>query len=301
MASSFRSYRRALQDTDCVWLLGPHPLVFPFGAMAWLLRKRVVLGVREDLPEYVRARHPNRLLLRLAARAMAWGFQTMGHFCAVVAVGPSIAHAYRHSRRLLQITVSLISEDDIVSAESRRVDYGGRLNVLSVGRLEAEKNPLMLADVLARLVDRDQRWHLIICGEGSLSDELYERFRELGLTENVELRGYVPLDGGLTSLYRESHILLHVSWTEGLPQVVYEAFAAALPVVATDVGGIATATGDAVTLVPPGDPEAAARALIELSEDEALRRRRVAAGNALIRRTTIQRECSRLAEFIVGG
>jgi glycosyltransferase involved in cell wall biosynthesis len=188
-----------------------------------------------------------------------------------------------------------------VPPESKRINYDGQLNVLSVGRLEAEKNPLMLADILAPLVDRDRRWHLIVCGEGTLFDELQERLRELGVSANAELRGYVPLDGGLTSLYRECHMLLHVSWTEGLPQVLYEAFAAALPVVATDVGGIAKATGDAVTLVPPGDPDAAARALSELSDDEALRRLRMSAGNSLARRATIQDECLRVAEFIAAS
>ena len=298
IAGSVRACWRALPDTDSVWLLGPHPLVFPFALMAWMRKKRVVLGVREDLPEYVRARHPNRRLLYSAARAMAWGYRALGRTCSVVAVGPSIAHTYRHSRRLLQITVSLVDEQDIVPPESGSRDYQGRLHVLSVGRLEAEKNPLLLADVLADLVERDPRWHLIVCGEGSLSEELSERFRQLGLTSHVELRGYVPLAEGLTSLYRECHMLLHVSWTEGLPQVLYEAFAAALPVVATDVGGIAEAVGEAVSLVPPGDPVAAARALVELREHEALRRRRVEAGNALALGTTIQREAARVAEFI---
>jgi glycosyltransferase involved in cell wall biosynthesis len=299
MAGSFRTYWTALRDIDCVWLLGPHPLVFPFAAMALLRKKQVVLGVREDLPEYVRMRHPNRRRLQYAARAMTWGFRTLGRVCGVVAVGPAIADQYRHSRRLLQITVSLVDDVDIVSPESQGRD-DDQLTVLSVGRLEAEKNPLMLADVLSRLVDRDPRWRLIVCGEGTLFHELDDRFRELGLAASVELRGYVPLDGGLTSLYRECQMLLHVSWTEGLPQVLYEAFAAALPVVATDVGGIAIATGDAVTLVPPGDPEAAAQALIALSEDESLRRSRILAGNALIRRATIQDECARVARFIAG-
>ena len=54
----------------------------------------------------------------------------------------------------------------------------------------------------------------------------------------------MPLRDGLLALYRSAHVLLHVSWTEGLPQVLFEAFAAGLPVVATDVGGVAEAAGD---------------------------------------------------------
>jgi glycosyltransferase involved in cell wall biosynthesis len=134
-----------------------------------------------------------------------------------------------------------------------------------------------------------------------MSDQLRARLGDLGVAEYAELRGYVPLREGLGPLYRDSAMFLHISWTEGLPQVLFEAFAAALPVVATDVGGIAEAAGDAVSLVPPGDPDAAAAALRELRDHNALRRTRIVAGNALARRTTIESECSRVADFIAGA
>ncbi len=298
LAGSIRQYWKALDNTDCVWLLGPHPIAFLFAAIAWLRRRKVVLGVRQDLPEYVRNRHPGRKMLRLSALVLEWAFRALGHFCAVVAVGPTLAQHYRHSRRLLQLTVSLVDESDIVAPESKRLDYRGELKVLSVGRLDPEKNPLMLADVLARLVEGDPRWRLIVCGEGSLTDQLDARLQELGVDRNAEIRGYVPQDGGLSTLYSECQMLLHVSWTEGLPQVLYEAFAAGLPVVATDVGGVRKATAGAATLVPAGDPAAAAQALQELSEDEALRNRRTEAGYELVRGATIQAECLRVAEFL---
>jgi len=169
--------------------------------------------------------------------------------------------------------------------------------VLSVGRLDPEKNPLMLADVLARLVEGGDRWRLVVCGEGSLAGPLCERLRELGLDDDAELCGYVP-HVELRDLYAGCQMLLHVSWTEGLPQVLYEALAAALPVVATDVGGVREAVGDAATLIGPGDPESAARALRELRDDESLRRRRVERGHALVSDVTIEAESRRVAEFL---
>jgi glycosyltransferase involved in cell wall biosynthesis len=56
----------------------------------------------------------------------------------------------------------------------------------------------------------------------------------------------------MRAAYRSSHFLLHTSWTEGLPKVLIEAFAAVLPVVATDVGGIREAVGG-------GDPSPSRR------------------------------------------
>ena len=298
MAGTLRAFWTALGENDCICLFGPHPLAFPIALMAWMRGKKLVLGVRQDTPEYVRRRHPERRFLHLIADLMDCGFRLLGRFSSVIAVGPAVANSYRHSRRLLQISVSLVDQADIVSPGSRRIDYGGELTALSVGRLDVEKNPLLLADILALLLERDPRWRLVICGEGSLEGSLRERLSQLGVAARAELRGYMPMHGGLLPLYQKSHALLHVSWTEGLPQVLYEAFSAALPVVATDVGGIAAAVGGAVSLIPPGDARAGADALAELGSDQALRERRIAAGHALVKEATIQVECARVAAFI---
>ena len=73
----------------------------------------------------------------------------------------------------------------------------------------------------------------------------------------------MPIDSGLWERYRRSHVLVHVSHTEGVPQVLLEAFAARLPVVATSVGGVAEVVRDLGWLVPVDDADAAARALRE--------------------------------------
>ena len=60
--------------------------------------------------------------------------------------------------------------------------------------------------------------------------------------------------------------------------MLFEAFAAGLPVVATAVGGVAAAAGDAALLVEAGDPEAAAAMLERVCGDADLRARLIAAG-----------------------
>ena len=74
--------------------------------------------------------------------------------------------------------------------------------------------------------------------------------RANGDEEHAELLGYVSLDGGLRDLYRDSHVFLHVSWTEGVPQVLFESFAAGLPVVATAVGGVPELAEGRSVLIP---------------------------------------------------
>jgi glycosyltransferase involved in cell wall biosynthesis len=94
---------------------------------------------------------------------------------------------------------------------------------------------------------------------------------------------------------------LHVSWTEGLPQVLVEAFAAGLPVVATDVGGVAAAVGEAGRLVPAGDAGAAASELQAIAADRALRERLVRAGHEYAAARTATAEVKRVAEFVRGA
>jgi glycosyltransferase involved in cell wall biosynthesis len=272
MLRSLRTFWRLLPQVDVVWLLGPHPLCLAFAALAALRRKRITLGVRQDFPTYVRTRHPGRRLVDLASN-------------------------FSRARHLLPISVSLVRDSDIADpAEAASRAWNGERTVLSVGRLETEKNPLLLADVLARLDGGD--WRFLICGEGPMEDELRGRLRELGVEDRAELLGYLPIHGGLMDRYRSVNAFLHVSWTEGMPQVLLEAFAAGTPVVATAVGGVSEAAGDAALLIPPGDPDAAAAALGRIAADPELRRELVTKGIERVRGRTLEAESARVARFL---
>ncbi len=295
---ALRRWDAALREVDVAWVLGPPGLALPLVALALARRKRVVLGVRQDLPAYARSRHPGRRAVHAAADLLDATFRALGRRLPVVVVGPALAGRYGRGCAVLPLAVSLVSECEIdAPAPERRWD-GAELRVLSVGRLEEEKNPLLLADVLARLRADDPRWRLVVCGEGPLEGALRARLAALGVSEAADLRGYVPLEGGLRDAYREAHALLHVSWTEGLPQVLFEAFAARLPVVATAVGGVPEAGAGAALLVPPGDADAPAAQLRALAADERLRARLVAAGLARVREHSMEAELARTVAFI---
>jgi len=299
MVRSLGRFWGVLRDVDGAWLLGPYALSVLFAGLTALRGRRVALGVRQDLPRYVQSRHPERRWVHVAAGLLEGLYRALARRWPVVVVGPDLARRYGRGRRVLPITVSLVREEQIASArEAEARSYDGELVALSVGRLEREKNPLLLADVLARLRERDPRWRLVVAGEGPMEGELRERLRALGVEGAADVRGYVPIDGGLPELYRSSHAFLHISWTEGLPQVLFEAFAARLPVVATEVGGVAAAAGDAALLVPPGDAERPAGELARIAADPALRDRLAAAGVARVREHTLEAECRRVVEFL---
>ena len=128
--------------------------------------------------------------------------------------------------------------------------------------------------------------------------ELRARLAQLAVLDRVELLGYVPIDRGLLDLYRSSHAFLHVSWTEGFPQVLLEAFAAGLPTVATAVGGMQLTARDAALMVKPDDAAMAALALERIASDGELRDRLIETGLERAREDTIEVVSERLAAFL---
>jgi glycosyltransferase involved in cell wall biosynthesis len=305
LAGALWRFWRALDDLDVVWLLGPHPYALGFAVLALARRRRVVLGVRQDLPRYVRSRRPGRKVLHVAADVMDAAWRLLGRGVPVVVVGPELAARYHRSRELLSVNVSLVSARDLVVPDEALVRWrdSGERRIVTVGRLDSEKNPLLLADVLARLQARRQgdRWRLVVCGDGPMRAALEQRLTELGVRADADLRGYVAQDEGLRDVYRSGHAFLHVSWTEGVPQVLFEAFAAGLPVVATAVGGVAATAEGAALLMAPGDADAAVSRLERIAGDPVLRERLVRAGAERVRGLTREAESARVARFLAGG
>jgi len=301
MVRSVRRFRLLLRHVDAVWLLGPHPLAVAFLVAARLQGKRVVLGVRQDFPSHMRTRHPRRYDIRAAAWVLEGLWRLMARTHPLVAVGPDLARRYRGSQ-VLPIVISLVDEEHVTTREAALGrDYDGQVRVLSVGRLDPEKNPLLLADVLQRLRAEDPRYQLIVAGDGSMRDELAARLAELGVADHARLLGYMSLDGGLREVYTDSHVFLHVSWTEGVPQVLFESFAAGLPVVATAVGGVPELADGRSVLIPPGDPDAAVRATRSIVADAELRADLVDAGLESVRRFSLNSEAERVAELLTGA
>ena len=133
-----------------------------------------------------------------------------------------------------------------------------------VGRLEPQKNPLLLVKAFAAL--NNPRIHLIMLGEGSLREELTAYIREHGLERRVHLLG--KRNEVAECLAASDVFVLSSNW-EGNPLAVMEAMAAGLPVVSTAVGGVPelVESGQQGILVRPGDCPAFTDAMRTLLND----------------------------------
>ncbi|HST32203.1 MAG TPA: glycosyltransferase [Solirubrobacteraceae bacterium] len=302
---SVKLFWRLLDELDTVWVLGPYPHSVLLALLTIARRRRLVLGVRQDMPLYVRSRRPDRRWMHWSADLLEAIWRLLARRYPVIVVGPELERKYRegHARSVLATAVSLVSENDLAQAAAAVSgrDYSGELTLLTVGRLDAEKNPLLLAEIAALLAAGGRRWRLQVVGDGPMREQLQQRIDQLGLQRQVELLGYVPIDGGLLDLYRNSHAFLHVSWTEGYPQVLVEAFASGLPTVATAVGGVPAAADGAALLVEPDDAAAAAAALERIAAEPQLRDELIAAGLERARGGTLEAASERLAAYLANA
>jgi glycosyltransferase involved in cell wall biosynthesis len=300
-----RSFWRGLAQVDVVWTFGPHPFGLLLVALASARGKRVVLGVRQDTLEYYRARLPSPRWKPVLGpiRVMDALNRFLARRLPATVVGDAAAERYARGRaRVLTMRPSLVRAADVVEEPEHR-DWSGVIEVLTVGRIDAEKNPFLLVDAVAELERlRPGRYRLRWVGTGPLTESVRARAAQAGLGDRFELPGYVPFGPELLALYRRAHALVHVSLTEGVPQVLVEALASGTPVVATDVGGIGAALEDgrAGLLVPPADREAVVEAVLRLTDDAELRTRLVDRGLELARDWTLEAEAARVAAFLQG-
>lgn len=291
-------FERELDRLDAVWLFGPHPLSLLFAAQARRRGKHVFLGVRQEMTQYIGN--------RLRSRAWSWALPVAGGLEAAyrrlarraptVVVGEALGRVYRAGGGpVLATGFSLIGEQELVTVgDALAKDWSGDVRLLSVGRLDPEKNPLLLADVIDRL---PRRFSLDVIGIGPLEQQLRAR-----AGDRIRLHGYIA-HPELGERYRAAHTFLHVSLTEGLPQVLFEAAAAGIPVVATDVGGVADAVGhgERALLIPPRDAGAAAAAVERLASDASLRERFVRRGLEHVAGETMDAQLDRIAAFFAAS
>jgi glycosyltransferase involved in cell wall biosynthesis len=301
-----RTMWSGLESVDTVWVFGPHPFGYLLIALARLRGKRIALGERQDTWHYHTTRLQGRRWLPvLGAVRLADGFhRLLARRLPATVVGRTLAERYGLDRStVLPITVSLVPERELAKEPTVR-DLSEGVRLLTIGRIDVEKNPLLVVDVLAELERRrPDRFSLTWIGRGPLEDEVRARAESLGVGDRLTLRGYVPFGPELLHLYRDADLFLHVSWTEGVPQVLVEALACGTPVVATAVGGVASALdgGKAGLLVPPGDAVALADAIEKLTDDPRLRSQLVSYGRDLVHGLTLEAEGARVAMFLGGA
>jgi glycosyltransferase involved in cell wall biosynthesis len=137
---------------------------------------------------------------------------------------------------------------------------------LTVRRLVYKNGVDTLLDCAHLAIKKDPQVVFLVVGKGPDLNSVQAKISELGMQENFVLAGFVP-DEDLPSFYNAADFFVLPSKSgEGLPLVALEAMACALPVIATDVGGIGEILNQKFgKLVSPNRPDLMAEAVLDFS------------------------------------
>ena len=172
--------------------------------------------------------------------------------------------------RLVVVPNAIDVGKERVSASERariRHDMGvtdGVFVWLAAGRLEAQKGLDQLLTAARRVaIATDHPFALWVAGDGPLRRQLERRASALGIGALCRFLGH---RSDLPSLMGSADALAHPSLWEGMPNVVMEAMASGLPVVATDAGGVREVVADGRTgrIVPLGQTDSFSQAMLDL-------------------------------------
>ncbi len=275
---------------DLVHLCSPGPA----GVGAWLLARVLELPVigsyHTELAAYAGLRSGSERLEKLAGLALSAFYGS----CDVV-LSPSPAT----DGRLGELGIA----EARVGRWDRGVDLGrfdpslrregtlpGEVNVLYAGRLTREKGVDLLADAFQAARWQDPRLHLVLAGGGPEAEVLAER-----LGDSATFLGWLA-GQELARAYASADAFLFASQTDTFGQVVLEAQASGLPVVAVGEGGPASLiTSGETGLLADADPAALAQALLTVVNDPKLAGRLRRAALAVVSERTWEASLRRLA------
>lgn len=146
--------------------------------------------------------------------------------------------------------------------------------LLALGRFVGKKGYNFLLQACRILADKGIAFRLTMAGDGPRGGQLKNQAQKLGIADRVQFPGFVKYDG-VSELISNSDMLVMPSVVhssgdrDGIPTVIMECLMHRVPVIATDVSGIAEVVQDGVTgfLIPEKDPTAIANAVLKMIAD----------------------------------
>lgn len=146
-------------------------------------------------------------------------------------------------------------------------DCSDAVKIVMVARFDKQKDHLTLIKAFQTISGAQ----LNLVGDGPNLEEIKNYVNQIGIAERVNFLGF---RNNIAEILAQAHIFTLVSNWEGFPRTIIEAMRAGLPVVASDVGGVAEAVIDGSNgyLIPRGDVEVLRNRLQKLVKDEKLRR-----------------------------
>ncbi len=195
------------------------------------------------------------------------------------------------------IDSSSLADIELVDLRARYRFPGDAIIALAGGRFSREKGQAYLIEAAALAIKSNSRLRFIIYGEGPDFALIKEAIVRMKLSEIILCPGF---EKNLLGCLKGADMLVNPSLSEGLPNIVLEAMALSVPVVATAVGGVPELVKNERSglLVPPSNSKALSIAILQLAEQPGLRRTLSQAAMQILKESfTFDRQAALLKEI----
>ena len=208
------------------------------------------------------------------------GFEYYGEFASVLPLCSEVAALspilIADCREKLAGTKSLsvlpIMSQELSNGEHVPRHPEAKLTFGFAARMEELKGPLVLMEAMGIAYQQYEGLCLNIAGDGSLRQKIAARAKALNIASQYRYHGVYTHPEERCAFMRSLDVFVMPSFTEGTPNSIVEAMAHGIPIIASHVGGVPDMIGaDAGVLVPPGDANALAQAMLRLARDPDLR------------------------------
>ena len=234
-----------------------HVHLFPAQLWAVLAARRLQAQVSLITTEHNTWNARRRWWLRPLDRWMYPHYQVIA--CNSEATAEDLVHWCPATATRIRVIPNGIPLEDFEAAQPAKLDLDSqrKARLVFVGRFDPQKDHQTILRALPMLPNV----HLLLVGDGPLRAELEELARSLGITSRVSFLGKRT---DVAQVLKASDIYVHSTNSDGFGIAACEAMAAGLPVIASNVPGLAQVVGGAGVLFPVGDHEALAHEVQEL-------------------------------------
>lgn len=186
--------------------------------------------------------------------------------------------------RVIYNGVDSDSSSGLWPSSSAPLKQDGEFLIVGAGRIDSDKGFDVLVNAAAMAMKDIPRLRIVIFGRGDSLTPLRRQVSDLGLSGVVEFGGFTT---NLAAALSQADLALSSSYREGVSNFILESWSAGTPIIATSIPGSAEIIIDNVRgkLVPPGDANAMAEAIVEAYRHPKLRRQWAAAGRQAIAET----------------
>jgi glycosyltransferase involved in cell wall biosynthesis len=151
------------------------------------------------------------------------------------------------------------------------VEKYGNDYILAVGPFRVDKGYNYMIRAIPLVIKEVKDAHFLFVGSTKNIDYLFNLINRLGINDKITFTGFVH-DNMLPKFYRAAKFLVFPALREGMPLIPLEAMACGTPVISSDLPITRYELGNAGIFVKPRDPNAIAKAIIELLNDDNLRK-----------------------------